>query len=107
MSVDTGIWEKLTKAVFFLVLAAAMIAVGLSYAPLIRQNQRVRGENLRLDQEIEKEETASRKLRANIKALEKDPKTIERLVRVKLGYAKPGETVIRFESTNASPTTTR
>lgn len=105
MSADTGIWEKLTKVFFFLVLAAAILAVGFSYAPLIRQNQRVREENLRLDREIAKEEAAGRQLKAKTSALRTDPKTVERLVREKLGYAKPGETVIRFESTNLSATT--
>jgi cell division protein FtsB len=35
--------------------------------------------------------------------LRNDPKTIERLAREKLGYAKPDETIIRFEpATNAA-----
>jgi cell division protein FtsB len=35
--------------------------------------------------------------------LRNDPKTIERLTREKLGYARPDETVVRFEpaTTNA------
>jgi cell division protein FtsB len=102
MSADTGIWEKLTKVFVILVLAASFLAVVFSYGPLIRQNQRVREENGRLDREIEKEEAMGRQLKANINALQKDPRTVERMVREKLGYAKPGETVIRFESTNAN-----
>jgi cell division protein FtsB len=31
-------------------------------------------------------------------ALQHDPKAVERLARERLGYAKPGETVIRFEA---------
>jgi cell division protein FtsB len=31
--------------------------------------------------------------------LRNDPKTVERLMREKLGYAKPDETVVRFEPT--------
>jgi len=31
-------------------------------------------------------------------ALLHDPKTVERLTREKLGYARPDETVVRFES---------
>ena len=43
-------------------------------------------------------------MKAAINALQKDPKTVERLARERLGYAKPGETVIRFEAsvTNAN-----
>ncbi len=107
MSADTGIWEKLTKVFVILVLAAAFLAVVVSYGPLIQQNQRVREENGRLDREIEKEEATGRQLKANINALQKDPRTVERMVREKLGYAKPGETVIRFEGTNTAPTPIR
>jgi hypothetical protein len=32
--------------------------------------------------------------------LQNDPKTVERLTREKLGYARPDETVIYFEPTN-------
>jgi cell division protein FtsB len=36
-------------------------------------------------------------LKASIDALRNDPKAVERLAREQLGYAKPGETVVRFE----------
>jgi len=39
-------------------------------------------------------------LQMEFNALRNDPKTVERLAREKLGYAKTDETVIRFE-TNA------
>ena len=38
-----------------------------------------------------------KQLRTAIDALRYDPKAVERLAREKFGYAKPGETVIRFE----------
>jgi cell division protein FtsB len=33
-----------------------------------------------------------------VDALSNDPKTVERLAREKLGYARPDETVIHFET---------
>ena len=42
-------------------------------------------------------------LQAQIDALNNDPKTVERLTREKLGYAKPDETVVRFESATNAP----
>jgi cell division protein FtsB len=35
--------------------------------------------------------------------LQNDPQTVERLAREKLGYAKPDETVIRFEAPATNP----
>jgi cell division protein FtsB len=60
-------------------------------------------ENLRLERELQKEKEKSRQLQADIDALRNDPQTVERLTREKLGYARPGETVVRFEppATNA------
>ena len=36
-------------------------------------------------------------LRTTVEAARSNPKTIERMARANLGYAKPGEIVIRFE----------
>lgn len=103
MNVDLGIWSKLTKMVTWLLLLAGLLLVGVWYLPLIQQNERMQRENLRLERELEQEKEKSRQLQADIDALRNDPKTVERLTREKLGYAKPGETVVRFESpaTNA------
>ena len=97
MQVDLGIWSKLTKAVIFLLLLAGLIAVGIWYLPLIRQNERMRAQILRYDFQVQQLEENNRKLKAAIDALHHDPKTVERLARETLGYARTGETVIHFE----------
>jgi cell division protein FtsB len=56
----------------------------------------------RLDAAVQQQEQITKQLRAEIDALGNDPKTVERLVREKLGYARPDETVIHFESSNVS-----
>jgi cell division protein FtsB len=101
--VNLGIWSKLTKIVVGLVVLAVLMLIGMCYLPLINQNERMRAENLRLQRELQKESEKSRQLQAQIDALNSDPQTVERLTREKLGYAKPDETVVRFESaTNAT-----
>ncbi|MGA2180229.1 MAG: septum formation initiator family protein [Verrucomicrobiota bacterium] len=99
MNVDLGIWSKLTKVVVGLVVLAVLLLIGMCYLPLIHQNERMRREILRLDAQLQKEEEKSRQLKSEIDALRNDPKTIERLTREKLGYARPDETVVRFEPT--------
>jgi cell division protein FtsB len=99
MKVDLGIWDKLTRMVIFLVFVAGILLVAIWYLPLIKQNERYRKEILRLDNLIQKEEETSKQLRNSIDALRFDPKAVERLARERLGYAKTGETVIRFEVT--------
>jgi cell division protein FtsB len=102
-NVDLGIWSKLTKMVVGLVVLAVLLLMGMCYLPLIQQNELMRREILRLDVQLQNEEAKSKQLKAEIDALRNDPKTVERLMREKLGYAKPDETVVRFEpaATNA------
>jgi cell division protein FtsB len=91
------IWDKLTRVVLFLLIIAAGVAIVLWYMPVIKQNERMRKDRLELDQKIQKETETAKKLDASIKALQ-DPRTVERLAREKLSYAKPGETVIHFDA---------
>lgn len=98
MNADVGIWGKLTRVVIFLLFLAGLLAVALWYLPLIRQNERMRRQIMALDAKIVTAEEEGKRLKSTIHALSTDAKAVERLARERLGYAKPGETVIRFEA---------
>jgi cell division protein FtsB len=95
--VDLGIWHRLTQLVIGLIVVACLLGVFFWYLPVFEQNARVRQELLALESQIELEEQKQLQLQIAIRNLKEDPKTVERLAREKLGYAKPGETVIYFE----------
>jgi cell division protein FtsB len=97
MNVDLGIWSKLTKLAVALVVLAIVMLIFMCYQPLIQENERMRRENLKMDEEIKAQEKLNLDLSNEIIILRNDPKTVERLTREKLGYAKPDETVIHFE----------
>ena len=97
MNADVSIWSKLSRVVIALLLAAGVLAVVVWYRPLLMQNQRMRQELMSLDNKIQHEEAVNRSLKASIDAM-RDPKTVERLAREKLSYARTGETVFRFEA---------
>ena len=103
MKVDLGIWSKLTKVAVGLVVLAVLLLIGMCYLPVIKQNEQYRRQLLLDQNKIDTEEARSRELQAQVNALLHDSKTVERLTREKLGYAKPDETVVRFEppATNA------
>jgi cell division protein FtsB len=109
MNVDLGIWSKLTKVVVCLIGLAVIGAVAIWYWPLTLQNERMRKEIAKKDAQIQQQQEVSRRLKSSIDSLRDDPKAVERLAREKFGYAKPGETVVRFEDpkTNAPPATNR
>ena len=99
--VDLGIWSWLTQAVVALIAAAALLLIGMAYLPQIQKNERMRRELDRLESEVSKQKQISEHFQQELNALRNDPKTVERLARQSLGYAKPDETIVRFE-TNAS-----
>ena len=103
MNVNLGVWDKLTRIVILLLVAAGFLLVFFWYLPLIQQNQRYRKDILALDAKIEEQTKLARRLDASWDAVRNDPKTLERLVREKLGYARTNETVIRFEAPAANP----
>ena len=102
-SVDLGIWDKLTKVVSGLLVLAIAVTIVILCVPLIQQNERMRQRNVELEAQIQREEEIARQSKAALDAQRSDPKAIERLAREKLGYAKPGEVVIRFQEP-AAPT---
>jgi cell division protein FtsB len=105
VNVDLGIWSKLTKVVVGLVVLAVLLLIGMCYLPVIQENARMRSQIFKMNLQLQAEEEKARDLQTQVDALLHDPKTVERLTREKLGYAKPDETVVRFEpsTTNASP----
>jgi cell division protein FtsB len=105
--VNLGIWSALTRAVTFLLFAAGVLAVLVWYKPLFAENQRLRAAVLRLENEIKQEEEVGKRIRAAIDAVSRDPKTVERLAREKFSFAKPGETVIRFDAAAPAPNRSR
>ena len=77
---------------------ALILLTAMWYLPEIEENQRMRAEIFKLNEQIQQQEAIDKQLRLELDALRNDPKTVERLAREKLGYAKADETVIRFET---------
>jgi cell division protein FtsB len=103
MKVPLSVWDKLSRVVVFLLFLAGLTAVFFWYLPLIQQNQRYRKRIFELDARIQQQEKLSRHLRASIESIQTDPRTIERLTRERLGWARTNEVVIRFEQPAPAP----
>ena len=104
MNVGVSIWDKLTRVVMFLLLLAAGLGVVFWYLPVVEKNENMRQRKLLVEKDINSEERINENLKAQLKAMN-DPRTIERLARERLSYAKPGESVIRFEAPSTNATT--
>lgn len=98
---DVGIWMRLTKLVMLLVVFAGSLAVFQWYKPVIRKNEGMQRRIILLKQQIAEEKQFADQMNATISAIGTNNVTLERLAREKLGYAKPGEKVVRFETVTA------
>lgn len=94
--VQGGIWDKLTRVVIFLIVLAGLLLLITWYLPGTQQKQRMLKDIQRRDAQIQSEEAAGKDLKTSIDSLRESPQAVERLARDKFGYAKPGETVVRF-----------
>lgn len=103
MKVDLGIWSRLTQAAVALVGLAILLFIGMEYLPLIQKNEQMRRRIDTLESEFEKQKQGYKQLQAEFDALRSDPKTVERLAREKLGYARADETVIHFDAAVTNP----
>ena len=93
----TSIWDLLTKFVLFLLFVAAGVGIFFWYRPLIQQNQRMRRDIAVLEADIRVEEKSRRSLKVQTDAVLSDPRTVERLARERLVYARTNETVFVFD----------
>jgi cell division protein FtsB len=80
-------------------LCLAMLAVGAGYKVVYGANGMVvykgkRAQYQHLQQEIEEEKQLHEELENRVRALQTDPKAIEREAREQLGYVRPGERVL-------------
>ena len=103
MNSTSGIWNALNNAILVLLFFAVLVSVAVWYSPLVRQNETMRAEILRLKREIAQEEERARDWKTAIDLVRNDRKAQERLIRENLGYARPGEVVFRFVEPAVTP----
>lgn len=93
-----GKWLHRMRLVFA-TLCVAGLAVAAGYKVMYGPNGMLvykakRAEFQKLQQEIENENSRHQKLQERVKALQTNPKAIEREAREQLGYVRPGEMVL-------------
>jgi cell division protein FtsB len=97
------VWHILARIVAGLLVAATALLVGLWYRPLIHTNERLRRElNDWQDRVAVARQQVAQKSN-DVQLLTSDDRTLERLIRERFGWARPGETVILFKAAPAVP----
>ena len=96
--VRPGLFDWLNRILVVLIVLAIVAVIGLNYAPLIRTNQRLREKLQHRQDDVARIEAELGRLNSEIRALQTDPRHLERRVR-ELGYARPEELVVTFRDT--------
>lgn len=87
----------MTPVAVVLFTALYLVFLYLCCRPQITLNERSYRKIHDLQDQVKREMALGRDYEEATRALQKDPKTVERVAREKLGYSKPGEEVIYFE----------
>lgn len=94
--VSLGLWGHANRLLMILIVLALLAAAALSYLPLIQQNRRLRMKLQEVRTRHEQYDSEVRELQAQVLALQRDPKAVERAAR-EMGMARPGEIIVKFE----------
>jgi cell division protein FtsB len=98
LRVDYGWTSVLIKIAYVLFFLAAVAGVAYYYVPLIKKTRLFENELEKKQAALREEEELNSRLKREIKLLKEDPDYVEKVVRDKLGYAREGEGIYRFES---------
>lgn len=91
---------RIASAAFVVILIMGIVNF---FLPKIRQNRERQKKAVALEEQNRLKEDMVKQLQKQQERFLSDPKYVERIAREKLGKAKPGETIFRFNnrSTNA------
>ena len=97
-------WAILYKAACIAVAVAVAIAIVCIFLPQSHRFKEMEGRKLVLQESNAKLEARLRDLNEDQRKFRTDPEFVERIAREQ-GMAKPGETIFRFQGTNAHAVT--
>jgi cell division protein FtsB len=86
----------LNRVMLFLIATAVVAGVVAKFFPLIQKNIRMQREVHLLQDEVRRLQMEQNRNQVRIHALQVDPRVVERELRERHGYARPGEQVVTF-----------
>jgi cell division protein FtsB len=94
-------WVLVYRLAWLVVIASSIVAIVCVFLPKTHNYQTLQNRKETLEQGNEAMETRIRQFEQNQKRFRTDAEFVERSAREQ-GMAKPGETIFRFPSTNAT-----
>ncbi len=97
-----NIWLIIYRVSCVVFIAILVIGVVNIFLPKIRQNVEKQNKTTVMEEENRTMEDMIKQLRKKQEQFVSDPKYVERIAREKLGKAKQGETIFRFNDRNTN-----
>jgi cell division protein FtsB len=98
-----NIWATLvhiTQAVTIIVLLSGLM---LFFLPVIQKSNHLKAEKANLQSKITAEQEQQKQLQLETEHMKNDPAYVEHIARDRLNMGRPGETIIRFDSYQTTP----
>ena len=90
-------WNKIITGSFTAIFALIFVWSGLFFLQLHREYSLFKAQETANQRHLAEAETRLREQEKYLDQLRHDPALVERIIRQKLGYTRPGEFVFRFE----------
>jgi cell division protein FtsB len=95
---DLGPVAQLNRILPWIIGLAVLAMVLSRYLPQLSKNEELRKQLQRKTEQVQKLEADVNRLHAENNALQNDARTVERIAREQLSYARPDELVVTFQT---------
>ncbi len=102
-----NIWATLIQVTQGLTLVALLSVLMLFFLPVIQKTHRLQGDKLELQRKIAAAQDQQTELKLETEHMKNDPAYVEHIARDQLNMGKPGETIIRFDKYQPTPSSTK
>ena len=102
-SATSGRWSVLYRAAWSILILVGILAAVSVFYPQYAQYLELQRREAALEMEFRLEQERLQQLKRDQESLLTDPTFVERIAREELGYAKPGEMVIKFVEDGSAP----
>lgn len=99
---ELGVIGWLNRCILWLIGLAVLCLVVAKFLPLIQKNMRMRRDLQVVEEQVRRLQWERYRNAHRIHALQTDPRTVEREIRERHGFSRPGELVITFRELDSS-----
>ncbi len=90
-------WNTVFKASIAVGAALVIVAIGYGYRKPLLERHTLLTRKAELEQDVKQQQAKLDDLKIREDRLQTDPRFVEKIAREDFGYAKPGETIFKFE----------